>query len=85
MQNVLELYTFMEEKVISILAEHLGIEPEDITMDDTFVGTLHMNASDLADFAHILESHEIEITAEQIAELETVGELVEFIATEHEI
>ncbi|MBI2103777.1 acyl carrier protein [Candidatus Woesebacteria bacterium] len=73
------------EKILSLLATHLGIETQDIDLTDDLSEDLHMSSVDLADFAHNLEAGGFSITPEEISNFDTVGELVEFLAQEEAI
>ncbi len=65
------------EKIISVLAEQIGVEPEDIADDDSFREDLHMGPHDLTDFAHNLEKVGLETAKIDFSLIETVGELIE--------
>ncbi|OGM05209.1 hypothetical protein A2125_01760 [Candidatus Woesebacteria bacterium GWB1_43_5] len=69
----------LNQKILSMLANQLGIESDDITTDDSFAQDLHMSSIDLADFAHTLEDTGFAITPEDISKFATVGELTEFL------
>lgn len=72
----------IKEKVIKILAEHLGIEPEDINDDDSFSHDLHMRASDLSDLMENLHTLNIETDNIDLTEIETVNELIDALGGE---
>lgn len=63
--------------VKEILAGQIGVEPEDLNPEDSFVEDLHMGNGDLTDFAHNLESLGINPGDIDFAEIETLGELLE--------
>lgn len=66
-----------KEKVKRLLAEHIGVEPEDINDDDSFIEDLHMNPSELVDFSQKLEEAGFEISRVNFTDLEKVEDLVE--------
>jgi acyl carrier protein len=70
------------KKLIELLTAHLGLEPDDITLEDSFTVDLHMNGADLSDFAHTLSDAGYSISPDEISNFETVGELVEFLNQE---
>ena len=74
-----------EKKIISILAESIGVDTEDISVEDTFVDDLHMSAADLTDFATILRNEGIDISFEDLTDLETVSDLVETTSLKEDI
>lgn len=64
-------------KVKRILSEYLGIEPDDISEEDSLIGDLHMKPSDLTDFLEILETEGINTSSLDLTEIETFAELIE--------
>jgi acyl carrier protein len=67
----------IREKVKKLLAEHIGVEPEDINDDDAFIEDLHMNPSELVDFSEKLEIAGFDITKIDFTNLEKMEDLVE--------
>lgn len=68
--------------VKKLLAEHIGVEPQDIDDNDTFSEDLHMRASDLSDFISILEDNGLETKNLDLTTIETVNDLIESISSE---
>ena len=68
------------EKLQEIIAEVLNVDPEEITMDTTFVDDL---GADSLDVFHIImgieEEFDIEISNEDAEKIVTVGDAVEQI------
>lgn len=75
----------VEQKVKDILSEQLGIEPEDIGNDDSFSDHLHMRPSDISDFFSRLEESSIEIKNIDVEEIQTVGDLIEYLSAEESL
>ncbi len=77
----------LEKRIKSLLAELIGVEPEDVTLEDSLADDLHMGAAELTDFVLLLQENDMDIEAADLnlAELETVSDLVEAIASELEI
>lgn len=73
------------ELIKKILAEQLGIEPEDISADDSFRDDLHMSATDLTDFLQKLKEQGINISFFDLAEITTVADLTEAIISQGDI
>ncbi|OGM09138.1 hypothetical protein A2159_01780 [Candidatus Woesebacteria bacterium RBG_13_34_9] len=68
----------VQENIIKVtLAQFLGIEPEDINDDDSFVDDLHMTASEISDYLLVLQEKGIDISKLDINSLETISELTE--------
>jgi len=62
------------------LAEHIGVEADDIKDDDFFFDDLHMNPTELSDFVHELETLSIDTTKIDMEELETFEDLLDQIS-----
>lgn len=72
------------ERVRSVVAEQLGVEPEKVTLDAEFVQDLNADSLDLVELIMQLEEEfGVEISDEQAENIKTVGDAVEFIQ-EHE-
>jgi acyl carrier protein len=70
----------MEEKIIEIISEQLGIEKEDITPESNFVDDLDCDSLDLVDLIMKFEDEfGVKIADEDTAKLATVGDAVTFI------
>ena|SRR3989344_5207988 len=63
--------------VKELLAEQIGVEPDDLGVEDSFVEDLHMTNADLTDFTNKLEVEGVNPTEIDFAEIETLGELLE--------
>ncbi len=74
--------SLISQKVLTLLSNHLGVEAEDITPDDSFVDDLHMSKVDLADFAHTLTDANLEISPEDINNYDTVEDLIDILVQE---
>lgn len=72
-----------KDKIRLELADHLGIEPEDILDDSLLTEDLHMKASDLTDFVEILGNSGFDTGKIDLTEIETFLDLVEAL-TDHE-
>lgn len=69
------------ERLQKLLSEEFGIEPEEITMDTSFVDDLEADSLDLVEMMMALED-EFDvgtISEEEAAKLKTVGDVVELI------
>lgn len=67
----------MKDKLKKLLAQTIGVEPEDINDDDSFLTDLHMSASELSDFVHSLETEGFDISSVDLTATETVEDLLE--------
>jgi acyl carrier protein len=80
--NRVEDSTF--ERVQSVVAEQLGVDPDKVTLDAEFVQDLNADSLDLVELIMQLEEEfGVEISDEQAESIKTVGDAVEFIQ-EHE-
>ena len=68
------------EKIRKILSEQLEIEEDDITLDSNIVEDLGADSLDLVDLVmSVEEEFEIEVPDEEIENIKTVGDVVNFI------
>lgn len=68
----------MEERIKQILADHIGAEPEDIENDALLTEDLNLNPAAMTDILEeIRDQLNIEIPYEDVANISTVGELIE--------
>ncbi len=70
----------MKEKIFEIIAEQLGIEKDDITLESSFIDDLDCDSLDLVDLIMKFEDEfGVKIADEDTAKLATVGDAVKFI------
>ncbi len=70
----------MLEKISEMLAEQLNCEAETITMETSFKDDLGADSLDLFEMVMALEDeYNIEIPAEELNDLTTVGAVVEYL------
>ena len=68
------------EKLQEIIAEVLNVDPEEITMDTTFVDDLGADSLDVFQIIMVIEEEfDIEISNEDAEKIVTVGDAVEQI------
>ena len=70
-------YTKTMDKVKQLLANHLGVDLEDIENETTLTNDLHMTALDLTDFTEKLKANGFDTSKVDLAEIETFSDLVE--------
>lgn len=70
----------MLEKIRETLVEQLNFDPEDITLESNFRDDLGVDSLDLFELVMSLEEeYDIEIPAEDLASLKTVGDVVNYL------
>ena len=70
----------MLEKMKEIIAEQLGVEEDEITLDISFKEDLGADSLDLFELTMALEEeYDTEIPAEELADIETVGDVIEYL------
>ena len=70
----------MLEKMKEIIAEQLGVEEDEITLDTSFKEDLGADSLDLFELTMALEEeYDIEIPAEELEEIETVNDVVDYL------
>ena len=70
----------MLEKMKEIIAEQLGVEEDEITPDTSFKDDLKADSLDLFELTMALEEeYDTEIPAEELEDIETVGDVIEYL------
>ncbi len=64
-------------KIKSLLAEHIGVDADDIKDEDSFSEDLHMGPMELVDFTEALKKIGFDTSAIDFSTIDTVGELLE--------
>ncbi|GAE89218.1 acyl carrier protein [Acetivibrio straminisolvens JCM 21531] len=70
----------MFEKVRKIIAEQLGVEEDEITMESSFIDDLGADSLDIVELIMALEEEfDLEIPDSEAEKISTVGDVVEYI------
>jgi len=70
----------VQERVVGIVAEQLGVDKEKVTPETSFVNDLGADSLDTVELVMELEEEfEIDIPDDAAEKIQTVGEAVEFI------
>ena len=70
----------MLEKMKEIIAEQLGVEEDEITPDTSCKEDLGADSLDLFELTMALEEeYDTEIPAEELEDIETVGDVIEYL------
>ena len=70
----------IEKEVIDIVVEQLGVDPEEVTAEKSFVEDLNADSLDQTELIMTFEERlDLEITEQEAAGLSTVGDVVAFI------
>ena len=68
------------EKVKDIIVEQLGVDPEKVTSEASFIDDLGADSLDIVELIMALEEEfDLEIPDEEAEKVTTVGEVVEYI------
>lgn len=74
----------MLEKIKALLAEELGVNADEITAETSFKEDLGADSLDLFELvANLEEEYNIEIPAEQLEEMTTVGKVIDYLKSIH--
>lgn len=74
----------MLEKIKALLAEELGVNADEITAETSFKEDLGADSLDLFELVTSLEEeYSIEIPAEQLEEMTTVGKVIDYLKSIH--
>ena len=70
----------VEERVKQIIVEQLGVDPEEVTSEASFVNDLGADSLDTVELVMALEEEfDMEIADEEAEKLDTVGKAIEYI------
>ena len=70
----------MLEKITELLVDQLGVDAADVDGDTSFKDDLGADSLDLFELVMALEEkYEVEIPSEELAELTTVGAVMEYL------
>ena len=70
----------IEQKVKEIIADRLGVDPEEVTPEASFVEDLGADSLDTVELVMALEEESgIEIPDEDAEKIQTVGDAIEYI------
>jgi acyl carrier protein len=70
----------IEKEVIDIVVEQLGVDPEEVTAQKSFVEDLNADSLDQTELIMTFEERlDLEISEQEAATLQTVGDVVAFI------
>lgn len=74
----------MLEKIKALLAEELGLNADEITAETSFKEDLGADSLDLFELVtNLEEEYNIEIPAEQLEEMTTVGKVIDYLKSIH--
>ena len=74
----------MLEKIKALLAEELGVNADEITAETSFKEDLGADSLDLFELVtNLEEEYNIEIPAEQLEEMTTVGKVTDYLKSIH--
>ena len=72
----------IDDKVKAIIVEQLGVDPEEVSAEASFVNDLGADSLDTVELVMALEeSFKIEISDEDAEKIHTVGDAVKYIQT----
>ena len=70
----------VEQEVVDIVVEQLGVDKDDVSLNKSFVEDLNADSLDLTELIMTFEERfGCEISEEEAEKLKTVGSVVEFI------
>ena len=74
----------MLEKIKALLEEELGVNADEITAETSFKEDLGADSLDLFELVtNLEEEYNIEIPAEQLEEMTTVGKVIDYLKSIH--
>ncbi|SFC73000.1 acyl carrier protein [Clostridium uliginosum] len=75
----------MFEKIQKIVADKLSVDLQSITMDSSFIEDLNADSLDIVELIMSLEDElDMEIPDEDVENFKTVGDVVNYVKSNHE-
>jgi acyl carrier protein len=72
----------VEQDVIEVVVEQLGVDKNDVTLDKSFVEDLNADSLDLTELMMTFEEKfDCNISEEEASKLKTVGDVVKYISS----
>ncbi len=71
----------LTSQVKEVLAQKIGVEPDDITGEDSFLEDLHMSPTDLSDFISALNVLDIDTSQIDLTDLNTLNDLIDLLSS----
>ena len=82
-KEVMKVADSIEEKVIEIVSEQMGVDKSEITRETSFVNDLNADSLDTVELVMEFEDQfELSIPDEEAEKIQTVGQAIDYI-TEH--
>ena len=79
-ENTEEATMTVEQEVIDIVVEQLGVDEKDVTAEKSFVEDLNADSLDLTELIMTFEErYGFEISEEEAEKLKTVGDVITYI------
>lgn len=79
-EHVEETTMSLEQEVIDIVVEQLGVDEKDVTPEKSFVEDLNADSLDLTELIMTFEERfGFEISEEEAEKLKTVGDVIDYI------
>ncbi len=72
----------IEKTIKEIIAIQIGVEPDDISEEDSLAEDLHMSAADLSELIENLKSKGIDASEIDFSEVQTIKDLIESLTSE---
>lgn len=70
----------MNEKILDIISEQFGVDKSELQEDTSFVNDLNADSIQLMELVmSIEEEFDIEIDEDDIAQIETIGDVIDYI------
>jgi acyl carrier protein len=76
----------LQEEVLEIVVEQLGLDKNEVTLEKSFVEDLNADSLDLTELIMTFEEKfNCEITEEEAESLKTVGDVVKYIESQAQV
>ena len=69
--------TTTKNKILKIIADHIGVEKDELNEEDFLDEDLHLNPSGIMDLAKAFEENDVDISSLNFSEIETISDIFE--------
>jgi acyl carrier protein len=74
--------TEIKEIILSRIAEQIGVDIEDIDLEDSLIDDLHLNTAEITDILAKLSDQGLEVEESEFENIDTVSDLIDHILSQ---
>jgi len=74
--------TKIKDIILSKIAEQIGVDVEDIDLEDSLIDDLHLNTAEITDLLAKLSDQGLEVEESEFENIDTVSDLIDHILSQ---